>query len=141
MIEGVIAQYLSANPELAKPSNGLGMYAGALAIFAARVPRDYTNLAIKIQSIATSRFDTRGKRGFITRLDVSVYGDKNGSYIPLRALADVVWAVLDRASLSPFVEATGYTVTTCLANAPFDHEDNEGFPACIVQVNATVLKQ
>jgi hypothetical protein len=142
MIEGVIANVIAFNADIV--AAGLAAYTGGpnnVAVFAVKIPRNCKTLAVRVQSISTDTFDTQGKIGFIARMDVSVYGPKEYSYIPLRALGMLIYKALHRAHLLPYIDSAGYTVVSCFAKAPFDHEDDEGYPASVVSVTATVLEK
>lgn len=141
MIEGVVANVLAHNPTIV--TAGIPEYTGGangLAIFAVKVPLNCKSLAIKVQSISMQGMDTQGKDGFVARLDISIYGPKDYSYIPLRDIGMLIYKALHRGTLAPYIEAAGYRATSCFANPPSDHEDADGYPGCIVSLAATVLE-
>ena len=142
MIEGVIAEYLAAHPDVI--AAGIPAYAGGaggLAIFAVTTPKDCKSLPVNVQSLITGPFDTQGENGFTAQVQVAVYGDKTYSRVALRKVAFTLKKALHRCGLTPFIEAQGHTIAQCTALHPFDHTDEDGFPGCLISVALSAIEK
>lgn len=95
------------------------------ALFTSRIiPDDAPRKAIRIEQVDGAPWGVRAHRGAEAFVDVNVWGDKLQSEKALRTLADDVWRLLDRVTLS----ITGYDSVLCMADPPVQIEDDDDFP-------------
>jgi hypothetical protein len=79
--------------------------------------------------------DDRGTRAGEYVVDVKLWGDREDSEKVLRDLADELWLLLNRASVS----ADGFDETVyCLADPPTRLTDPDGFPGFLVSCRVLV---
>ena len=117
----------------------LATYNGVPAVFTfAPFPEDAEYPAVTIQqaggSLGTAR-DRSTKGGDVSML-VNVWHDKGASEKALRDLADDLWALLDRASLT----VSGYDVVRVTATPPQRLEDPDGFPGYLITCSVLVRR-
>jgi hypothetical protein len=109
----------------------------APAVFTSRViPRDVERPAVIITQFSGVPWGCRDSRGSDTLIDVDVWGNKKQSDKALGDLAHDVWRLLDRATLT----ISGYTGVLCMADSPWQREDEDEFPGYLIRCRVLILE-
>jgi len=114
------------------------VYGNGRAIFAGELPDDCALPAILVTDVAGTEWGTRGTRGGDCRLDVQLIGEKSANQNTLRALARLLWAVLDRMTIPAACLPAGYASTALIADPPRWQPAELGFPQFAISVRALV---
>jgi len=95
------------------------------------------NYAVVLTLIGGTRWGTRDKKGAETAIDIRIFGARERSTAALRAAAWAAWVSLERATLS----IAHYEEVGCLAEAPEQGVDTDGYPFYRIRVTVRILEE
>jgi len=133
--------YKLLNSDQAAPITGqLGQYSGTPAVFTNKIPDQSHFPAIVISDGGGADWSTRDSRGAQATADIQVYGDKQMSLALVHELAKLVYLLVDRHNLWPWIEEAGFYNLGCIADFPMDTSDPLGFPGYTIKTHVQVLE-
>lgn len=118
----------------------LGHYAGLPAVFTNKIPDGSHFPAIVISDGGGSDWSVRDARGAVVGADVQIFGDKLMSQAVIHALAKLIWMLVDRHNLWPWIEEAGFYNCGCIADFPMDTGDPQGFPGYTIKTRVQILE-
>lgn len=98
------------------------------------IPNDAELPAVVIRPAGGINFGDRGNKGARLVMRIIVWGNRQRESI--QGLADDIWVLLDRASLTQ----AGFNIYGMLADPPAFLSDPDGFPGYLISVNPFVEK-
>jgi len=108
------------------------------AIFVGAPPDEVQGAHIEINDLGElGSFGTRAQRGGLMGATVRIVAENSGSEKPVQTIAQLLWTLLDRASIKP----EGFESCTLKATLPSPVAVEGGFPARELTINTFVLEE